>query len=51
MSTEVTARPVFARYVGGQAISVLGDQVWYVALSWSAVRLTSPSAAGAILAV
>jgi predicted MFS family arabinose efflux permease len=51
MSVEVTARPVFLRYVGGQAVSVLGDQVWYVALSWSAVRLASPAAAGAIMAV
>ncbi|GAA0533198.1 MFS transporter [Paractinoplanes ferrugineus] len=32
-------------------MSILGDQVWYVALSWSAVRIASPSAAGAILAV
>jgi MFS family permease len=41
----------YLRFVGGQAVSVLGDQVWYVALSWSAVRLTSPAAAGAIMAV
>jgi MFS family permease len=49
-------RPVYResgylRYIGGQAVSVLGDQVWYVALSWTAVRLTSPGVAGAILAV
>jgi MFS family permease len=30
---------------------VLGDQVWYVALSWMAVRLASPAVAGLILAV
>jgi predicted MFS family arabinose efflux permease len=42
---------VFGRYVGGQAISMLGDQVWYVALSWSAVQLASPAVAGAIMAV
>lgn len=41
----------YLRFVGGQAVSVLGDQVWYVALSWSAVRLASPSAAGAVMAV
>lgn len=51
MTAEVVARPVFPRYVAGQAVSVLGDQVWYVALSWSAVRLASPGAAGAIMAV
>jgi MFS family permease len=41
----------YLRYVAGQGVSVLGDQVWYVALSWTAVRLASPGAAGAILAV
>jgi predicted MFS family arabinose efflux permease len=39
----------FLRYLGGQAMSELGDQVWYVALSWSAVRLSSPAAAGVVL--
>lgn len=43
--------PTFLRYVAGQAVSVLGDQVWYVALSWVAVRLASPAVAGLILAV
>jgi MFS family permease len=43
--------PTFLRYVAGQAVSVLGDQVWYVALSWMAVRLASPTVAGLILAV
>ncbi len=43
--------PTYLRYLGGQAVSILGDQVWYVALSFSAVQLASPGAAGAILAV
>jgi MFS family permease len=51
VSVRVSAPPVYLRYVGGQAVSVLGDQVWYVALSWSAVQLASPSVAGAIMAV
>jgi predicted MFS family arabinose efflux permease len=44
-------KTLYLRYVGGQAVSVLGDQVWYVALSWSAVRIASPATAGAIMAV
>lgn len=43
--------PAYLRYLGGQAVSILGDQVWYVALSYSAVQLASPGAAGAALAV
>ncbi len=46
-----TGERQFRRYVAGQAVSVLGDQVWYVALSWAAVRLASPGVAGLILAV
>jgi predicted MFS family arabinose efflux permease len=41
--------PQFLRYLGGQAASGLGDQVWYVAMSWSAVRLGSPGAAAIVL--
>jgi MFS family permease len=41
----------YLRYVAGQAVSVLGDQVWYVALSWAAIRLAPPGVAGLILAV
>ncbi|WP_144127997.1 MFS transporter [Catellatospora sichuanensis] len=44
-------RPAFLRYLGGQAVSILGDQVWYVALSFSAVQLASPGTAGVVLAV
>ena len=41
--------PQFLRYLGGQAVSELGDQVWYVAMMWSAVKLGSPAAAGVLL--
>lgn len=44
-------QPAYLRYLGGQAVSILGDQVWYVALSYSAVQLASPGAAGVVLAV
>jgi predicted MFS family arabinose efflux permease len=43
--------PAFRRYAVGQAVSVLGDQVWYVALSWAAVQVASPGVAGLLLAV
>ncbi|GHJ45094.1 MFS transporter [Catellatospora sp. TT07R-123] len=43
--------PAYLRYVTGQAVSVLGDQVWYVALSYTAVQLADPATAGAVLAV
>src|SRR5581483_5773274 len=52
----VAARPAYReaaylRYVTGQAVSILGDQVWYVALSWTAVQLVSPGVAGIIFTV
>lgn len=31
-------------------VSTIGDQIWYVALSWSAVQLGSPALAGLVLA-
>ncbi|GLZ75616.1 MFS transporter [Actinorhabdospora filicis] len=43
--------PSYLRYVTGQAVSIVGDQVWYVALSWAAVQLASPGVAGVILSV
>ncbi|MDH6126869.1 MFS transporter [Kitasatospora sp. GP82] len=39
----------FRRYLTGQSLSQLGDQVWYVALSWSAVHLGSAGTAGLLL--
>lgn len=41
--------PQFARYLAGQTVSGLGDQIWYVALSWSAVHAASPAVAGVLL--
>src|SRR4051794_40676648 len=41
--------PAFVRYLTGQSISLIGSQVWYVALSWSAVHLASPGVAGVIV--
>lgn len=47
----VLSDPVFLRYLIGQCVSLLGNQVWYVALSWSAVRLASPGIAGLVLMI
>lgn len=41
--------PVFLRFFIGQSVSLVGNQVWYVALSWSAVRFASPGLAGVML--
>lgn len=43
--------PQFVRYLVGQSVSQLGDLVWYVALSWSAVRLGSPGTASILLSL
>ena len=37
------------RYLAGQTVSMLGDQVWYIALSWTAVHAGSPAIAGVLL--
>ena len=55
-TASTTARPAhkdpaYLRYLGGQALSGIGDQVWYVALSWAAVQQSSPGTAGLILSV
>ena len=41
----------YLRLLGGATLSALGDQVWYVALSYAAVRAGSPAAAGVVLSV
>lgn len=41
----------YMRLLGGATLSALGDQVWYVALAYAAVRSASPSAAGMVLSV
>ena len=33
--------PQFVRYLAGQSVSQLGNMVWYVALSWSAVTTSA----------
>lgn len=43
--------PAFARYLCGRAVSLLGDQVWGVALAWSAVHLASAGVAGLLLTI
>lgn len=58
--TTTTAAPVhlpahrnapYLRYLTGQALSGLGDQVWYVALSWAAIHAVSPGVAGFVLSI
>lgn len=41
----------FLRYLCGQSVSLLGNQVWSVALSWSVVHLASAGVAGLMLTV
>lgn len=41
--------PQFLRYLAGQTVSQLGNQVWFVALSWTAVHLGSAGTAGVLL--
>jgi MFS family permease len=41
----------FRRYLSGQSISLLGNQVWFVALAWSAVHLGSAATAGILLSL
>ena len=43
--------PAFRRYLGGESVSQLGNQIWYVALSWTVVHLGSPGTAGVLLTV
>lgn len=39
----------FVRLLFGEGASTVGDQVWYVALSWAAVRSGGPATAGAVM--
>ncbi|MBY8877494.1 MFS transporter [Actinacidiphila acidipaludis] len=39
----------FVRLLIGEGASTVGDQVWYVALSWAAVRSGGPASAGAVM--
>ncbi|MFC1415740.1 MFS transporter [Streptacidiphilus cavernicola] len=49
-SSVLRDRP-YRRYLTGQSLSQLGDQVWWVALSWTAVQLGSAGTAGLLLTV
>lgn len=56
MTTVAPARsayrePQYVRYSASQAVSILGDQVWYLALSWAAAQATTPAVAGIIVSV
>ncbi|WHT15657.1 MFS transporter [Crossiella sp. CA-258035] len=56
MSTATALRPAYRepaylRYLAGHGTSLLGDQVWHIALSWSAVQLASPGVAGLVMTV
>ncbi|MEU6815113.1 MFS transporter [Streptomyces sp. NPDC046860] len=42
--------PNVLRWLGAYTASMLGDNVYYIALSWAAVRAGSPSEAGAVMA-
>jgi MFS family permease len=35
--------PSFLRYLRGFGLSLLGDQIWFVALAWAATQLDSPT--------
>jgi MFS family permease len=39
------------RWLGGYTASMIGDSVYYLALSWAAVRTGTPSQAGVVMAV
>ncbi|MDT9687886.1 MFS transporter [Streptomyces sp. P9(2023)] len=39
------------RWLGGYSASTLGDSVYYIALSWTAVRSGTPAEAGLVMAV
>jgi MFS family permease len=43
--------PQYVRYSVSQAVSILGDQVWYLALSWGAAQATTPAIAGIIVSI
>ncbi|WP_163505624.1 MFS transporter [Fodinicola acaciae] len=41
----------YVRYSVSQAVSILGDQVWYLALSWSATQASTPAVAGVVVSI
>ncbi|MEV4643124.1 MFS transporter [Actinoplanes sp. NPDC049548] len=43
--------PRYLAFVAGMGLSSLGDAAWYVALTWTLTRVSSPAVAGAVLAL
>lgn len=55
LATEATTRPAFRdgnvlRWLLGYGTGLLGDQIYYVTLAWTATQLASPAQVGLILA-
>ncbi|MFG2886149.1 MFS transporter [Streptomyces sp. NPDC048297] len=50
-ATQAHRDPNVLRWLGAYACSMLGDNVYYLALSWAAVQAGTPSQAGAVMAV
>ncbi|MGN9760354.1 MFS transporter [Streptomyces sp. SD31] len=55
-ATDVVARPAHRdpnvlRWLAAYTSSMMGDSVYYIALSWAAVQAGSPSQAGVVMAV
>ncbi|NUR65474.1 MAG: MFS transporter, partial [Streptomyces sp.] len=54
--TDVTSRPAHRdgnvlRWLAAYTSSMVGDSVYYIALSWAAVQAGSPSQAGIVMSV
>ncbi|MGI5157266.1 MFS transporter [Microbispora sp. CA-102843] len=41
-STGVLRSPGFSRYLTGFGMSLVGDQIWFIALGWAAARMGDP---------
>ncbi|MCW3817920.1 MFS transporter [Micromonospora sp. DR5-3] len=48
---QLLKQPNIQRWILGQGASLLGDQVFYVAIGWAAVRVAEPDVAGLIIAL
>ncbi|MFE2286459.1 MFS transporter [Streptomyces sp. NPDC059443] len=49
-ATGVGGGRLFPRFLGGFGLSLIGDQIWFVALGWAASRLGSPLQTSAVMA-
>ncbi|MEO3745969.1 MFS transporter [Plantactinospora sp. B5E13] len=45
------SRRMFLRYLGGFGFSLLGDQLWFMALAWAAVRLDDPTQTSLVMTI